>query len=204
MRKRTLVATVGAAGALTLTGIGVALADPTTTPSPSPSTSPSTSAPGDNTDVQDRHQAIEKALGGLVQDGTLTQDQVGRVADQLDDAPGVGPWWGWDDNGHHGWDGDEDQSWDAAAQALGMTTQQLEDALSHEGTSLADVAQQRGVPKQTVSDAMVAAAEKGIADRVADGSLTQQRADELKAKLPDWIANSIDSDWWSHRAADHD
>ena len=206
MRKRTLVATLGAAGALTLAGIGVAIAEPTTTPSPSPSTA----APDEDTeagmDVDGWRQAIEEKLQGLVEDGTLTEEQVDRVADELDDSAGGGHWWGWGHHGHHGWDGsdaDFDRGWEAAAQALGMTTQELEDALSEDGTSLADVAEQRGVPSQTVVDALVAAAEERIAARLAEGSLSQEQADELRAEIPDWVAAAVENDWWSHWG-DHD
>jgi hypothetical protein len=207
MRKRTLVATLGAAGALTLAGIGVAIADPTTTPSPSPSTAAPDEDTGAGIDVDSRRQAIEEALQGLVEDGTLTEEQVDRVADELDDSPGGGHWWGWGHHGHHGWDGsaaDFDRGWEAAAQALGMTTQELEDALSEDGTSLADIAEQRGVPSQTVVDALVAAAEERIAARLAEGSLSQEQADELRAEVPDWVAAAIDKDWWSHWGDHHD
>ena len=211
MRKRTLVASLGAAGALTLTGIGVAIAEPTTTPSPSPSTSASAEDTG--TDVDDRRQAIEQELQGLVEDGTLTQEQLDRVADELDDFPGAGPrggWgggWGWGDHDRHGWDGldaDVDRGWDAAAEALGMTTQELEDALAQDGVSLADVAEQRGVPSQTVVDALVAAAEERIAARVSEGDLSQERADELRDELPEWVAAAVDNDRWSHWAGHDD
>jgi hypothetical protein len=207
MRKRTLVATLGAAGALTLAGIGVAIAEPTATPSPSPSTSEPDEDTDAGIDVGSWRQAIEEALDGLVEDGTLTEEQVDRVADELDDAPGVGHWWGWGHHGDHGWDGadaDFARGWEAAAGALGMTTQELEDALSEGGTSLADIAEQRGVPSQTVADALVAAAEERIAERLAEGSLTQEQADELRAEIPDWVAAAIDNDWWAHWGDHHD
>jgi uncharacterized protein YidB (DUF937 family) len=201
MRKRTLVVSLGAAGALTLTGIGVAIAEPTTTPSPSPSTSATDEESAANT--EERRQAIEEALQGLVEDGTLTEEQVGRVVDELDDAPG----WGWHGRGHHGWwdvgDGDFDDGRQVVAEALGMTTEQLEAALEVDGTSLADVAEQKGVDRQVLVDKLVTAAEERIAERVADGSLTQERADELKAELPEWVSSAVENDWWS-RWADND
>jgi hypothetical protein len=201
MRKRTLVASLGAAGALTLTGIGVAIAEPTTTPSPSPSTS----APDEEsaTGTDERRQAIEEALQGLVEDGTLTEEQVGRVADELDDAPG----WGWHGRGHHGWwavgDGDFNDGRQVVADALGMSTDALEAALEEDGTSLADIAERQGVGTQELVDRLVTAAEARIAERVADGSLTQERAAELRAELPEWVSSAVENDWWS-RWADND
>jgi hypothetical protein len=85
-----------------------------------------------------------------------------------------------------------------------MTTQELEDALEEDGTSLADVAEQRGVSSQAVVDALVAAAEERIATRVSEGDLTQERADELRAELPEWVAAAVDNDWWSRWADRND
>jgi hypothetical protein len=209
MRKRTLVASLGAAGALTLTGIGVAIAEPAT-PTPTPSTAApdeDTSTTDDDPDIDDRRQAIEQALGGLVEDGTLTQDQVGRVADELDDSPAIGHhwWWGWDADDLGAWDGldeDFDAGWQAAADALGMSVADLENALE-DGKSLADVAGERGVETQAVTDALVQAAQTRIQERVADGSLTQEQADDLNAEISDWVSAAVDNDWWAHWG-DHD
>ncbi|MGY1712674.1 hypothetical protein ACI8AC_24500 [Geodermatophilus sp. SYSU D00758] len=205
MRTRTLVVGVGAAGALTLTGIGVAVAEPT--PSPAPSTSTPSATPEEDAAAaeDERRAAIEEALGGLVEDGTLTQDQAARVAETLADSPAVGPGWGW----HHRWDGDGppdwvdeadfDAVWSAAAEALGMSTEELQDALSEPGTSLADVAEQQGVDTQAVVDALVARAQARIDEAVAAGSLSEEQAAELRERLPDWVAAKVEGGWWSHR-----
>jgi hypothetical protein len=210
MRKRTLVASLGAAGALTLTGIGVAIAEPTATPTPSPSTAApdedtSTTDEDAGTDIDDRRQAIEQALEGLVEDGTISQEQAGAVAEELDDSPAIGHWW-WGHHDHGAWDGlaaDFEAGWTAAAQALGMTVDELETALE-EGKSLADVAAEKGVDAQRVTDALVNAANTRIDERLADGSLTQQQADELKAEISDWVGAAVDNDWWSRWADHHD
>ena len=212
MRKRTLVASLGAAGALTLTGIGVAIAEPTATPTPTPSTTApdeDTSATDEDagTDIDDRRQAIEQALEGLVEAGTITQDQAGAVAEELDDSPAVGHWW-W---GHHdhdldAWDGlaaDFEAGWAAAAGALNMTVDELEAALE-DGKSLADVAAEKSVDVQAVTDALVAAANTRIDERVADGSLTEEQAAEVRAEISEWVTAAVDNDWWSRWADHHD
>ena len=71
---------------------------------------------------------------------------------------------------------------DAAATALGMTVEELRTALVA-GTSLADVAATKGVAVQKVIDAIVAAETAELKQHVADGKLTQARADELLAGL---------------------
>lgn len=66
---------------------------------------------------------------------------------------------------------------EAAAKALGITVDELRTALK-DGKSIADIAEEKGVDKQKVIDAMVAAAE--------------QRLDEAKADLPERIAAMVD------------
>ncbi|RBY79597.1 hypothetical protein DQ238_10435 [Geodermatophilus sp. TF02-6] len=186
---------MGAAGALTLTGVGVALADPS--PSATPTTS-SGSESSDSSDASSRHDAIVEALGGLVDDGTLTQEQADKVASTLDDSDALG---------HGGWRGGGDGGpWrfglDTAADALGMTSDQLADALSKDGTSLADVAAQQGVPTQTLVDALTNAARDKINQAVADGDLSQSRADDILADLPGRISDAVQNGsgwgWWRH------
>ena len=73
-----------------------------------------------------------------------------------------------------------------AAEALGMTEEELRDAL-RDGASIASLAEERGVDLQTVIDALVASATAKIDEKVAAGDLDAARADELKAALPERI-----------------
>ncbi len=67
---------------------------------------------------------------------------------------------------------------DVAAETLGMTVEELRTALS-DGSTLAEVAEAQGVDRQTLVDALVAAAEA--------------RLEEAKAELPDRIGELVDS-----------
>ncbi|HEX7094316.1 MAG TPA: hypothetical protein VF183_00435 [Acidimicrobiales bacterium] len=84
----------------------------------------------------------------------------------------------------------------AAAEALGISVDELREEL-RAGSSIADVAEERGVDLQAVIDAMVAAATEEIDERVAAGRLDAERAEELKAELPERIASLVqrDRDW---------
>ena len=82
---------------------------------------------------------------------------------------------------------------DAAAAALGMTASALRDALKP-GTSLADVAGTKGVAVKKVVDAIVAAETTEIKARVADGELTQTRADAILADLPARVTAMVNGD----------
>jgi hypothetical protein len=78
------------------------------------------------------------------------------------------------------WGGGSWTEFDAAAQALGMTPEQLFSEL-HSGKSLSDIATEKGVDLQKVYDAMnadrVEAMKASIQQAVKDGTMTQAQAD---------------------------
>ena len=82
---------------------------------------------------------------------------------------------------------------DAAATALGMTESALRDALVP-GTSLADIAGTKGVAVKKVIDAIVAAETAELKERVADGDITQARADAILANLNARVTAMVNSD----------
>ena len=79
---------------------------------------------------------------------------------------------------------------DAAAKALGVSTDELRDQLRG-GKTIAQVAEARNVDKQKVIDAMVADAEQHLDQAVQDGKLTADQANERKAALPDRITTLV-------------
>ena len=81
-------------------------------------------------------------------------------------------------------------SLDAAAEALGVTADELRDAL-RDGKSIADVAGEKGVDVQTVIDALVADATAKIDEKVASGDLDADRAAELKENLVERITDMV-------------
>ena len=58
-------------------------------------------------------------------------------------------------------------------------------------TTLAHVAADQGVDVQTLVDDLVTAAQDRLDQAVADGRLTQERADAIAADLPDEIAEHV-------------
>jgi polyhydroxyalkanoate synthesis regulator phasin len=165
VRKKLIIAT--AAGVLTLGGVAVAV--------------PVLADTDGETSVVDR---IKSALSGLVEDGSLTQEQADEVATTLSDA-GLGH------GGHHG--GDR-IGLETAAEALGLTEAELRTALEPDGTSLADVAQDQGVDVGTLVAALVQAQQDRIAQAVEDGRLTQAEADERLADLEARVTERVNSD----------
>ena len=186
MRKKLVIA--ASAGVLTLSGLAVAvpaLADPS-----------STTADAGASAVE----RIKSALSGLVDDGSLTQEQADEVATTLDDA-GIG-------HGHGGPHGGGWPGLTAAATALGMTQDELETALEADGASLATVADAQGVPVDTLVTALADAAEARLAEAVSDGRISQEQADErladLTERITEWVqATDADRHGWGGRGWGH-
>ncbi|WNV77130.1 hypothetical protein [Geodermatophilus sp. DSM 44513] len=178
MRRKLVVAAT--AGALTLTGLAVAV----------PAVAATEETDGTSTTVVDR---IKDALSGLVDDGSITQEQADEVATTLSEA---GP--GWHGGHHGGWRG-----LDTAAETLGMTEDELRTALDAEGATLAQVAEDQGVEVDTLVDALVTAMQEGIAQAVEDGGMPQEVADErlagLEEKVTEWVNSAQEDRPWGGR-----
>ena len=125
---------------------------------------------------------MEEALQPLIADGTITQAQADAVTTALQEARpegrpggrGMGRGMGHGRIGH---------GIEAAATALGMTSDELRTAL-RDGQTIAEVAAEKGVDVQTVIDAMAAEVKTHLDEEVAAGEHTQEEAD---AKLADAI-----------------
>jgi len=82
-----------------------------------------------------------------------------------------------------------------AAEALGMTEDELRTALEEDDTSIADVAEAEGVEVQKVIDALVADATARIDQAVTDGELASDRAETLKSELSDRITEAVNNEF---------
>ncbi|MGY1743462.1 MULTISPECIES: hypothetical protein [unclassified Blastococcus] len=190
MRKKLIIA--GAAGALTLAGLGVALPaladdDPAQTGTTS-------------------EERIRDALSDLVDNGSISQEQADEVAATLSDAGFGGHHGGW---GGHGFGGDLLAT---AADAIGISEDDLRSELQADDASLASVAQAHQVDPQVVIDALVQAATERIEQAVTDGDLTREEADERLADLEARITERVNSTdgpgghrgGWGGHGGDHD
>ncbi len=168
MRNKLVIA--AATGALTLAGLGVA--------------APALAATDDGRDTSSsRVERITDALSGLVDDGSITQEQADEVAATLGEADLGGP-------GGHG----RGPDLGVAAEALGMSEEDLRTALAADGATLARVAEDRGVAVDTLVQALVAAEQERIAEAVADGRLTQAEADERLADLEQRVTERVETE----------
>jgi uncharacterized protein YidB (DUF937 family) len=120
---------------------------------------------------------VEDALSGLVEDGTITQEQADAVEEALEDArPDRGIGGGIGDHGFGLVLGDMS----TVAESLGISEDELRAALA-DGQTIAEIAEEQGVDVQDVIDDIVAAQRERVDEAVAEGRLTQEEADELLA-----------------------
>lgn len=71
---------------------------------------------------------------------------------------------------------------DAVASSLGLTADEVKDALKS-GKTIADLAAQQGVDVQTVIDALTAKLKERLSEQLSAGKLTQEQYDNAVAKL---------------------
>lgn len=132
-------------------------------------------------------QVLDEALGELVADGTLTQQQADAVRDRLEAkakehrsehgigrGPGQRPF------------GLLKDALEPVAGTLGMTAEELASAL-RDGTTLNELAAQQGVDPGAVRQQVIDQATARIDQAVADGKLDAARAEEAKARLPEMV-----------------
>ena len=125
--------------------------------------------------------ALKNQVDAAVADGRLTQAQAQAMKERIDAGevplfgPGPGP-------GHHHGPPGLHGGLDSAADYLGLTEAQLRTALNG-GTTLAQLAKDKGKSVDGLVAAMVADAKAKLAEAVEDGRLTQAESQEMQADL---------------------
>ena len=131
--------------------------------------------------------------------GTFTQEEADamiaagelRFTDRLDDVPAFGG--KGDPDGSAGERRGPGRGVSGAVLALlGIDAETLRSEFAA-GNSIADVATANGVDVQTVIDTMVGEAEAHLAEKVADGSLTQEEADARLAEVSTRVAERVNT-----------
>ncbi|MGB3592832.1 MAG: hypothetical protein WA994_01520 [Ornithinimicrobium sp.] len=189
---RNRAATVTTIVAVGAGGVGLAAAaDPTSLPAfPGSMTAASqdeASETADNSAAIESERAsradrLAETLTPLVEDGSLTQEQADTVVATLVEAE--------PSRGRHG-RGGEGRGLDVAAEALGLTSDELREELKSGESSLSDIAQAQGVDPEELIQTLVNDANDRIDERLSDGSLTQDDADELLASLSERITTMV-------------
>ena len=148
----------------------------------------SNSAPGDPSEPKcpaPRHR-FKDVLDGLVQNGTISQDQEDKIVEAFKDAkpehPKAGPL------GRRGRGLGLGQivkgMVNVAADTIGVQPSDLANELRN-GKSVADVATEHNVDPQTVVQAIVDAGNKKVDEAVSNDKLTSEQGDKIKSHLSD-------------------
>jgi lambda repressor-like predicted transcriptional regulator len=127
------------------------------------------------------------ALGGMAlgqPDTSSAQTDTTDATDSTASATDHGP-------GHFG--GPRIGGLDAAAEALGLTTDELRTAL-HDGSTLAELAADKGVDVDTLITTMVASAVEQLDAAVAAGDIDEAHATEIKANLTERITAMVNGE----------
>ncbi len=80
---------------------------------------------------------------------------------------------------------------EVTAELTGTTVEDVTAALQ-EGASLTSYAEENGVSRDELVSAIVAAMQANLDERVAEGSITQERADELAAEMATQVEALVD------------
>jgi uncharacterized protein (DUF433 family) len=166
---------LGSIGIIAVLGAG-AFAITTVLPAGAQSSPPSSSSSGPATKNGGRAAAAKSALDGLVQNGTINTDQENAVIQALKGALAG--------QGH----GRLERrivggAVKVAADKIGVQPKDLVAAV-RSGQSIADVATAHNVNPSDVVKALVDAANQRIDQAVTNNRLPQDKADALKAKVP--------------------
>jgi hypothetical protein len=82
----------------------------------------------------------------------------------------------------------------AAAEAIGVTVTELRDAVRI-GTTVAAVAESKGVNPDDVEQAIVIALTEAVDRAAAEGRVTEERAAKIKERIPTFAQRYVDHEW---------
>jgi lambda repressor-like predicted transcriptional regulator len=85
------------------------------------------------------------------------------------------------------------QGSEIVSELLGMTTQEIRDGFEA-GNTLAELAQAQGVSSEQLVDALVAEAEARVTEKVESGDISQDRADSILGNMEERIENRVNSE----------
>jgi hypothetical protein len=146
-------------------------------------------------------QALKNRVDEAVDAGRLTEEQGAAVKKRID-SDELPLLFGPDDHRGPGFGHFEHfEVLSAAASYLGMTEAELRATLR--GSTLAEIAKDKGKSVSGLVQALVVAQEKRIDQAVADGRLTQAQASELKADLEDRTKDLVNGELRGFRDGPH-
>lgn len=140
--------------------------------------------------------AAIQTVDELVAEGKLDADKAEQIKSRIEEGEGLFPFWRlgakfgrWFDHPKLVFG-----ALDSAADAIGISRGELIEEL-RDGKSLAQVAQEHNVSVDALKNAMLQDARERLDQAVADGKLTQERADEIYANFQSRIDDLVHRTW---------
>jgi len=136
-------------------------------------------------------EARTETIDEAVAEGRLTEEQGERLKERAEEGGFPFPWGPRHGGPHLGWH--PGLMADAAAEALGMTKDELVEALK-DGNSLAEVAGAQGMSVEDFKVALLAQVQAQLDEQVAAGDLTQEQADETFQRIEENIDSIVNGE----------
>lgn len=208
---KRLIMIGGLVAALALGAVAVAAAqEGTSTPSPTPAATDDDADDGDKETLREEFldrlaenlgvsretldQAIDETQLELIDqalaDGKIDEEEAAELRERVQNGEPLFPFFG--RPGHHPRIFHFAVSFvELAADVLGIDESDLREQL-HDGQSLADVAESQGMDLEQFKSDLLAAVKSKLDEKVADGDLTQERADEIYARVSENIDEIVE------------
>ncbi|HEY5625027.1 MAG TPA: hypothetical protein VIT93_00915 [Dehalococcoidia bacterium] len=139
-------------------------------------------------------QSHVDAVNEKVADGTISEEDAAAIIERIESGEGrlFPPFGGPRHGGHHGpFHRLHAMIVANSAEVLGMDVDALKEEL-RAGNSLADVAEAQGVEIEQFKADLLAAIAADLDEKVADGSITQETADNILAKITESIDRIVE------------
>jgi len=143
----------------------------------------------DGAEVDAPRPTVSDGLQDLVDNGTISQDQLDSIVEQFEAnrAEGEGPFGG--RRGPRGFGGGSE----VVTSLLGIEQDALREALM-DGQTLAEVAEANGVAVDTLVDELVAEKNARLDEKVAEGAITAEEADERRAGIEERVTARVNGE----------
>lgn len=146
---------------------------------------------------EELEQAIDDAAVGTVDDavanGDITQELADIIKERIAETDGFVPFFGPRPSGPHHRFFFQGDLFQTAADAFGMSVEDLMAKL-RDGKTIADVAAEQNVSVDDLTADVLATAKTDLDEKVAAGDLTQEEADDIYTRLSENIGDIINGE----------
>jgi hypothetical protein len=146
---------------------------------------------------EELEQSIDEAAVGTVDDavanGDISEERAENIKERIEETDGFVPFFGPGPGGPHHRFFFHGDLFETAADTLGMSVEDLLAEL-RDGKTVAEIAAEKNVSVEDITANVLAEAKTDLDQKVADGDLTQEQADDIYARVSENIADIINGE----------